>query len=649
MCAALCLLPVWGAAQVLPELPQVYVDTTMPVMNGNTYTVNAGGNLQSVINTAAAADPTKNHVINLQAGATFTGPFTLPARAAGNGWVVIRTSAHASLSPEGTRVTPAQANLMPKIVAPTGATVITAAANAHHYRFIGVEVKQQTGAYVYNLVALGNWESTVVAQPHHIIFDRSYIHGNPSDGTVRGIMMNGVHQAVIDSHISDIKDCGQDTQAIGGFSGAGPFKIVNNYLEASGENIMFGGADPAVSNLVPSDIEVRNNYLFKPLSWKIGHPSFQPTPTWCNGLAWAVKNLFELKNARRVLIDRNIFENNWENAQNGFAILFTVRNQDGGCPWCTVQDVTFTNNIVRHTGSVVNMLGGDWPNPSDNTERIWIRNNLFEDVDPATWGGHGRILQFIDGVTNVTFEHNTVFPSASGQGVIFADGSANPGFIFRNNISAFGQYGVIGTGTGTGTHTLTTYFPGALFQRNVLADDNADWYAAYYPPDNVLLASLDNVGFINWEAGDYHLAASSLYKSEGTDGEDIGADINALNNATNCVISGNCGGGGDGDTIPPSVSFVSPTPGSAVSGIVNVTISATDNVGVTMITYEIDGSLIATIVPPTQNFSWDSTTVQDGSHTLTVKAYDAAGNTAQGSVSFMVKNPNPILTHRMYQ
>jgi hypothetical protein len=77
---------------------------------------------------------------------------------------------------------------------------------------------------------------------------------------------------------------GFDSQAICGVNGPGPFKIVNNYLEGSGENVMFGGADPAIRDLVPSDIEFRGNYCFKPLSWKIGHPSYAGTP-------WAVKNL----------------------------------------------------------------------------------------------------------------------------------------------------------------------------------------------------------------------------------------------------------------------------------------------------------------------------------------------------------------------
>ena len=281
--------------------------------------------------------------------------------------------------------------------------------------------------------------------------------------------------------------------------------------------------------LCPRISRCGSNHFFKPLAWKPGASELQPTPARCNGLAWTVKNLLELKNARRVLLDGNILEQNWEHAQNGFAILFTVRNQDGGCPWCTVKDVTFTNNLVRHTASGVNLLGTDWPHPSGSTERVLIRNNLFEDVDAATWGGHGRLFQLLDGTRNVTIEHNTAF--LSGQGVLFADGSPHRGFTFRNNISAFGQYGVIGTGTAPGTATLTTYFPGALFQRNVLAGGDAATYANSFPADNLLYASLNNVGFVNRAGRDYCLAASSRYKHVGTDGKDIGVDFAALHAA----------------------------------------------------------------------------------------------------------------------
>ena len=119
----------------------------------------------------------------------------------------------------------------------------------------------------------------------------------------------------------------------------------------------------------------------RPLSWKIGHPGYA-------GINWSVKNLFELKNAQRVLVEGNIFEHNWPHSQNGFSILFTVRNQDGGAPWSTIEDVTFSNNLVRHVAGGINILGRDDNRPSQQASRIAIRNNVFLDVGYDAWGGH---------------------------------------------------------------------------------------------------------------------------------------------------------------------------------------------------------------------------------------------------------------------
>jgi hypothetical protein len=115
---------------------------------------------------------------------------------------------------------------------------------------------------------------------------------------------------------------------------------------------------------------------------EVGHASYA-------GIHWTVKNQFELKNAQRVLVDGNLFENNWGDAQNGYGVLFTARNQDGTAPWSMVRDVTFTNNIVRHTGGALNIMGTDNLNPSQPTQRILVQNNLFDDVNGSAGSGPG--------------------------------------------------------------------------------------------------------------------------------------------------------------------------------------------------------------------------------------------------------------------
>src|SRR5207253_145357 len=291
-------------------------------------------------------------------------------------------------------------------------------------------------------------------------------HGDPTVGGRRGIAMNSAATAVIDSALWGFTEVGADAQAIASWSGTGPFKIVNNYLEASGENVMFGGDGPSILDRVPADIEVRGNYFFKPLTWKVGDPSYA-------GVAWTVKNLFELKNAQRVLLDGNIFEHNWVGAdQHGAAVLFTVRNQTGSSPWAIVADVTFTHNIVRHATGGIEILGRDYLFLSQQAQRLLIQNNLFDDIGGAQWAGAdrtGRLFQLSNGAADVIIDHNTAFQTENPLVASETTATIQPdtGFSFTNTITPNGPAGVTGPGTwGNAILTLNLYAPGAVFVRN---------------------------------------------------------------------------------------------------------------------------------------------------------------------------------------
>jgi hypothetical protein len=469
-----------------PEPPRRFLETTYRPPTGRTIAIKAGGDFQAALEKAQPGD-----VITLEAGATFKGPFTLP-RKNGEGWIIVRTGAPDERLPApGTRIVPADAPVLPKIVSPGPVPALLTAPGAHHYRFIGVEFTVAPGVgRCYNLVALGDFGQTALEQvPHDLILDRVYIHGAPGTNLRRGVALNSASTAVIDSTLSDIHEAGADAQALGGSAGPGPFKIVNNYLEGSGENLLFGGADPAIRDLVPSDIEIRNNHVAKPLAWMKGHPAYA-------GTEWTVKNLFELKNARRVLVEGNLFEYNWPAAQNGFAILFTVRNQDGKAPWSVVEDVTFTNNVLRHVSSAINILGHDENSTSGQTKRILIRNNLFEDVGGPPWGGSGRFLQLLDGTADIVVEHNTV--SQTGD-ILAVSPRPHSGFVFRYNVAPHNQYGVGGDNHfGDPMGTLRDFLPGAVFTGNVIAGGDP----GRYPKGNVFPAATGKAGGSLMPAGE---------------------------------------------------------------------------------------------------------------------------------------------------
>lgn len=483
------------------ELPRATVELPPAATTGPVHVVANGDDLQSAINAAAPGD-----VIALQPGVVFKGSLTLPKKSA-DGWITIRTNTPDTTFPaRGTRVNPSDAGLMP-IIESDDDSAIQAEAGAHHYRFIGIQIRPRAGVYIKNLVLLGVGATTVDALPHHIVFERCYVHGDPSVGGRRGIALNAGDTAIVDSYFSDFKGDGEDTQTILGWNGTGPFAIINNYLEAAGENIMFGGADPDIVNLVPSDIVIRDNHFSKPLAWRNSQ--------------WSIKNLFELKNARRVLVEHNLFEYNWPQSQNGYSILFTPRNQDGDSPWSMVRDVTFRKNLIRHVSSGVNILGTDDIRPSQQTKRILIRDNVFDDVSGANWGGIGNLIQLINGAADVTVDHNTAFESYA---VLVATGQPNLGFTFTNNIVPKAVYGVGGDNYyGLPSRALSAYFPGAVFLANVIqGGDSSD-----YPPGNFFPGSMSDVGFENYASGDYRLRANSPYKNAGTDGKDIGAGIDS--------------------------------------------------------------------------------------------------------------------------
>ncbi len=477
-----------------------------PVTTGEIRVTDASG-LQDALDRVAPGG-----TIVLEPGRTYDGPFVLRRRdEGGDAWITIRGDvAEAPVnSRAGRRIDPDHVRL-PRLVAASG-PIIAVEPGAHHYRLTNLEVAPAPGTFVTDVIDLGTTSSQASAIPHDFVLDRLYVHGDPQVGARRGVALNSASTTIADSYFADFKEHGNDSQAIAGWNGPGPYTIENNHLEAAGENLMFGGGDPRVANLVPSDIVVRGNELVKPLAWRTAAP---------DDAQWTIKNLLELKNARRVLIERNVLEHTWIAAQVGFAVLFTPRNQDGGAPWSVVEDVTFRNNVIRHVAGGVHLLGRDDIHTSQPLRRVTIANNLFEDVSES-WGG-GRLFQIVDGTSDVTIDHNTAI---GVETAIFA-GETVPHvrFAFTNNIVAVNQYGIIGTGTPPGTPSLIRYFPGAVIRGNAIAGGGP----ASYPAGNLQLDSVAAIGFVDPAKGDYALSASSALRHSGTDGADIGADMAAF-------------------------------------------------------------------------------------------------------------------------
>src|SRR5689334_17079291 len=481
---------------------------TETVQNGKRI-INVGprDSLQAALDAANYGD-----TIVVQAGATLTGGFVLPKKS-GTGEILIQSSRINELK-DGVRVKPSQSDLFAKLQTKNTEPIITTAPGAHHYRFQGIEfTTSESTKQVYDLIRLGEGrgeQKTLETVPHDLVIDRCYIHGFDAQDIQRGVSLNSAATTISNSYFSEIHGAGFDTQAIAGWNGPGPFHIINNHLEAAGENIMFGGADSASKELMPNDIEIRGNYMFKPLSWKVGHPSYA-------GKHWTVKNLLELKTATNVTIDGNVFENNWADGQSGIGILFTVRNQEGHAPWSILKNIKFINNVVRGSdGGALNFLGSDNEKPSQRSSVALISNNLFADI-------RGPFLT-MNGFNDVSITHNTHCQTGN---IAMLYGTPAERFVYSDNITIRGSksYGVFGDATGEGNVALKKFVPDGIFRNNVLI--GAD--ASLYPKENQFPNSVESVGFVNFEKGDYRLSPSSPYRKASSDGQVVGVNWDKLN------------------------------------------------------------------------------------------------------------------------
>jgi hypothetical protein len=78
--------------------------------------------------------------------------------------------------------------------------------------------------------------------------------------------------------------------------------------------------------------------------------------------------------------------------------------------------------------------------------------------------------------------------------------------------------------------------------------------------------------------------------------------------------------------------------GSTVSKTIDVVASASDESGISKVEFYIDGKLAATVSCEPYVYRWNTRSVKNGWHTLTVKAYDKNGNTADASIKVYVSN-----------
>jgi hypothetical protein len=463
------------------------------VATNGVFLVNNESELQKAINAAKPGE-----TIMLAAGSTFKASVKLPNKK-GNEFITIRTSAKDSELPaENVRLDPKKyGSKLAKIVGSVKSEPVVYAENgAHHYRFIGIEFGP-TPEGLGNIIKIGTTEETSIEQlPHHLEFDRVFIHGDKEFGQRRGIAANGKNIVIKNSYFSDIMRKGDESQAIAVWATDGPIEITNNYLEAAAENVLFGGAGSTLK-LVPTDCIVQDNWMNKPVEWK--------------GDGWDVKNLFEIKNGRRIKVSRNLMTNNWAMAQSGTAILFSTREDNGKAT--LIEDVEFSNNIIRSMGSGISVYGPE----GSGGRRLTIRNNIFDDINSKKWGGDGFFMKNTSW-EDLKIENNTIIQDGN---IASAYDVPITRFVFRNNIIFNNDYGFKGDSLAGGKATLEKFFPNSIVTNNIIIGGES----SNYGDSNFYLKSLNEIGFVNLSGKDYRLRSDSSFLTKGFGGKQIGANL----------------------------------------------------------------------------------------------------------------------------
>jgi hypothetical protein len=545
------------------QLPKscFYTGTDGTPSPGKHIRVAADSNLHAEVESAKCGD-----TLLLAAGASFQIK-DLPAKKCDDQhYITIRTDTpDAKLPAEGTRISPAWGGVAslpgrPAFAQPSGGpaklmATLVVKSPVHlgdHYRFIGLEWTSEPTTRVGALVTTEGAD--------HVIFDRNWFH--PADGTEMGKGI-GLYQgtksiAVINSYLSGFYCVARagactDASAVGGGFGELPMttlKIYNNYIEASGENILFGGARSEVN---PTDIEIRRNHLFKPMIWKEGESGFTPLT---GGNPPIVKNHFELKSGIRLLFEANLLENSWGGfSQQGYSILLSPKSQNDKCPKCAVTDVTIRYNRIRNVAGVIVTANGFSKTGGSASDggRYSIHDLLVDSVHDEGWRGQGT-FGFINSnailLHDIAFNHVTAFVTGPLFFIGNRSGEKILNFSVTNSLFMAGQRRSEFASAGGGKENcagpaqkigaeavLSACFADYKFENNLIIGSRGGW-----PKGTIVVSSAKAAGVRDFQDGvskDPRLchantpgcSKASPGASAATGGTDIGVDVDALDTA----------------------------------------------------------------------------------------------------------------------
>jgi len=289
-----------------------------------------------------------------------------------------------------------------------------------------------------------------------------------------------------------------------------------------------------------------------------------------------------------------------------FSISVNVQNADTTPPTVTITSIA--------NGSTV-------------SGTIQIVANAMDNV------GISKVELYVDGQLQAT---DTAFPYVFNLDTTKLSNGEHGIVVFAydtsNNSASYGIWVIVQNGSPDKIPpqvAITSPVNGAILSKTVLvsatASDNVEVSRVVIQagPGVTYSSSIPPYAFnwdtTQWRDQDYTITATAYDTS---------------NNSTTTSITVTV----QNDAIPPQVAFTSPANGAVVSKTIQVSLSASDNVGVTRVDLLLDNGTLFTIESPPYAFSVNTTQLQNGNHTLTATAYDFSNNTSSSTITVNVQN-----------
>ncbi|MFT3746180.1 MAG: carbohydrate-binding protein [Pyrinomonadaceae bacterium] len=331
-------------------------------------------------------------------------------------------------------------------------------------------------------------------------------------------------------------------------------------------------------------------------------------PPLSNGSTLNEKNLFELKNARRVYVEGSVFSNHWDALRSQYYAITLKSAADSpgsgqGSAWSVSEEVVLENNRISHiNGGVAVVRDFFYPGRVYDPlkpQHIRIINTLFDDLTAGRWGANRTWTFFMGGVDDLLVDHVSVIdtiesPTDSPELLLYINSINSYRPEITDSILPLNNYGIrntcgegltalnVGTsgwfdpstfgscGAATGANAGTWKITGNILPK-LRSYHNPD----RYPTNNAYPDNYEGIGMNGYRtcgtsaAADpcespivnYALRPDSAFKRQASDGADPGIDSIVLNDRIQCTTLGDTRGClSGGQIVPPTTPTPTPTP-----------------------------------------------------------------------------------------